>query len=368
MFKQDGINPQTAYIKTAPMQYVNKVGILQESGKYISRWGKRALISGGNKALSAIESQLCESLDSNGINWSKHIFIGECCNENIEIIIKKARDMEADIIIGVGGGKAIDSAKAAAEECGISLVCIPTIAATCAAASGISVVYYKSGEFEKDIYLTRTADLVLVDPVTITNAPVEYLQSGILDSISKWYESNAAIKSLKTPDVFTLTSVYTARLINEIMEKEASDAIEQVKEKKVNDTLLHVIDLNIYLAGVAQGMGQVSTRGAAAHSIHGGLSVLEESHKILHGFKVGYGIIVQLFMEGVELEKINKVVEFFRKLNLEPSLKGLKLPSDKDTMLAVARKAVKDPIMKRMPFFVDEDVVVKAMEEVEGNV
>jgi glycerol dehydrogenase len=93
--------------------------------------------------------------------------------------------------------------------------------------------------------------------------------------------------------------------------------------------------------------------------------VIPQSHAILHGYKVGYGIIVQLFMEKVEVEEIRQVVDFFRKLDLDPSFKGLGLPFAKDLIKQVAEKSFLSDPMKNMPFMVKAEQVITAMEQVE---
>lgn len=359
------INPQTDYTLTAPVQYINRRNILDDCGDFILKWGKKAVISGGKRAYESIGSSLFDSLDRSGIKWQKYPFAGECCDENISFILEKVKEFGADIIIGVGGGKSLDTAKAAAEMCNLPVVCIPTIAATCAASSALSVVYNSKGEFTRDYYLTKNANLVLVDSDVIAKAPVEYFISGVLDSISKWYEGDAALSGIKEPDIFTISAVKLAYLLNETMESKATKAIQSVRNGEVCYSMMAVTDLNIYTAGVIQSLGQASVRAAAAHSIHNGLSVIHESHNILHGLKVGYGIVVQLFMLDFPLDEIARVIRFFRELELEPSFKGLNLPFEENIIRNVAERSVIDPSMIRMPYKVGAEHVISGMKKLE---
>jgi glycerol dehydrogenase len=155
-----------------------------------------------------------------------------------------------------------------------------------------------------------------------------------------------------------------AELLNAIMEKEAVNAVQAVKQQQISNAVTKITDLNIYLAAMIQSIGK-KTRGAAAHAIHAGLSVIPESHVILHGYKVGYGIVAQLFMEKVDLAKIGQVVNFFRQLDLEPSFKGLGLPFEADLLREVAEKAILSDTMKNMPFEVRPEEVIAAIEQVE---
>ncbi len=361
------LNPQTAYLQTAPAQYVNEKDILLKSGAYISRWGKKALISGGVKALKSVEDKLFPSLNKSNIYWKKHVFKGECSDENISIIIRKAEEIEADVIIGVGGGKALDSAKTAAETYKVPIVCTPTIAATCAAASAFSVIYTPEGEFKRDNFLTTNPNLVLIDPDVVANAPVEYLKSGIFDALSKWYEGQAVLSGIKNPDLFTISAMKLAEILYKNMKEKARSAVELVEKNQVGDSLKEVIDLNIYLTGVIQSLGQTTSRGAAAHAIHNGLTLMEESHDLLHGVKVAYGIIIQLLLEKKSTEEFQEVLSFFKELGLNPSLKGLGLPFDKELLTKVAKKAADDTVMKNMPFVIEPGMIIAAIIDLESR-
>ena len=86
------LDPKMAHLKIAPAQYVNEKAILEKSGLYIMEWGKKVLISGGEKALHSLNGRLEESLRKLGINFHVHRFKGECCDENISKIINSFQD------------------------------------------------------------------------------------------------------------------------------------------------------------------------------------------------------------------------------------------------------------------------------------
>jgi glycerol dehydrogenase len=358
------IDPNVDYLLTAPVQYISGPNTLDDCGRFIAKWGRNFLVSGGQRALKSVESKLFPALETDRIKFAINLFHGECSETNIAVLVEKVRSLELDAIIGVGGGKSLDTAKRAAEICDVPVICIPTIAATCAAASVLAVIYTDEGVHQKDHYLEKNPDLVLVDTEIIANAPVQYFESGILDSLSKWYEGKAAFKGIANPDIFAMSALKLAELLNAIMEAKAADAVQAVKRRQAAMEVAQITDLNIYLAAVIQSIGK-KTRGAAAHAIHAGLSVIPESHAILHGYKVGYGIVALLFMEKTEINEIRRVVNFFRQLDLEPSCKGLGLPFEADLIKQVAEKSVLSDPMKNMPFEVKAEHVMAAMEQVE---
>ncbi|HXW13415.1 MAG TPA: iron-containing alcohol dehydrogenase family protein [Terriglobia bacterium] len=363
--KKKGMPSPPTFVRTGPAQYVNRAGILSKAGDCIAPWGRRALISGGQKALAASEKSLIKSLDKAGIKWRKHLFTGECSPANIAKIKGKAHDLKADLIIGVGGGKSLDTAKQAATELGRPAVCIPTIAATCAATTALSVIYNDRGEFQGTCVHARNPALILVDPEIITRSPGMYLRAGILDSLAKWFEGRSVWPSVQNLDVPSAAAFQLADVLYKGHKKYAIDAVRLNAEHRVEDSLIKTLDLVILLTGMIQTLAKGTLFTAIAHPLHNGLTLIEESHQILHGLKVGYGIMVQLCVEKCPKKEFDEVLSFFRQLGLEPSLKGLNLPSDHELILRVAEKAANDPGFGPLNYSVNKFVIASAMEKLE---
>jgi glycerol dehydrogenase len=331
-------HPPVSFVRSGPAQYVQRAGILRKAGDCIAPWGNRALISGGKNALAAAEEPLIKSLEKKGLAWRKHVFTGECSLANIARIKGKAQAFKANIIIGVGGGKSLDAAKQAASDLGLPMVCIPTIAATCAATSAVSVIYYDRGEFQKNLSNTRNPSVVLVDPEIIARSPVIYLRSGILDSLAKWYEGRAVVPRVQNPDVQALAAFQLARGLYEGHRKDAAEAVRLNVEHRVEGPLIRTIDRAIFLTGLIQTLARGSLFFGIAHSLHHAMTIMKESHGVLHGLKVGYGIIVQIRVEKCPQNEFDDVLAFFRELGLEPTFKGLNLPFDRKVVLSIADK------------------------------
>ena len=301
-----------SFVRTGPSQYVNRPGILSVAGECIAPWGNRALISGGVKALAASEKALTKSLDKAGIPWRKLLFTGESSPANIARIKRNAQDHRANVIIGVGGGKSLDAAKQAATELGLPAVCIPTIAATCSATTALSVIYDDHGEFQRVCVQPRNPSLVLVDPVIITRSPGIYLRAGILDSLAKWYEGRAVMPMVPNPDVPSAAAFQLAEVLYQGHKKYAIEAVRLNAQRRVDDSLVQTLDIVIHLTGVIQTLGKGTLFTGLAHPVHNGLTLMKESHHVLHGLKVGYGIMVQLCVEKCPKKEFEDVLAFFR--------------------------------------------------------
>ncbi len=361
----DRISVPKQLMQVSAIQYRNLAAMDEQTGEQIAAWGETALVSGGERALQAAAAPLELALARGGVRSAPHIFKGECCRDNIAAIATRAREAGADLIIGVGGGKALDAAKAAAWAIGRPVVCIPTIAATCAAVTPLSITYTPDGVFDRALYLPSPPHLVLADSAVIAAAPGRYLASGIFDALAKWYEGRAVYQGIADPHVFTSAALRLAEVLNEEMERKAVKALRQVRGGAAGEELRQVVDLNVYLTGIIQGLGLFTLRGGAAHAIHNGLTVLPQSHRLLHGFKVAYGIVAQQLLEGKSAESIQSTIAFFRSLGFDPNLKRLGLPADPPSLRRVAVMACADEAMVKMPFPVEEKVLVSAMQQLE---
>ena len=92
------------------------------------------------------------------------------------------------------GGKAIDTAKIAADRAGLPAIIIPTIASTDAPCSGCAVIYSKDGVFDSVCYQKSNPAAVLVDVAVIAAAPTRFLVAGMGDALSTWFEASSCAK------------------------------------------------------------------------------------------------------------------------------------------------------------------------------
>jgi glycerol dehydrogenase len=98
-------------------------------------------------------------------------FGGECCETELARVAEIIRKHQVDVIVGMGGGKTIDTAKIAADRANIPVIVVPTIASTDAPCSGCAVIYSDAGVFESVFYQKRNPAAVLVDEWIIATAP-----------------------------------------------------------------------------------------------------------------------------------------------------------------------------------------------------
>ena len=129
------------YNKSGPARYCNKEDVWKEAGEQLKAFGNRAVVSGGTRSRASIKDKLFPVLEESGIEYIVNEFSGESSMNNVRKLLDMCEGFKPDFIIGTGGGKALDTAKYAAELHGVPVVTVPTIAATCAASSSQIIVY-----------------------------------------------------------------------------------------------------------------------------------------------------------------------------------------------------------------------------------
>ena len=122
-------------------------------------------------------------------------FNGEASDNEINRVVSLAEENGCDLVIGLGGGKTIDSAKAIADLLQSPVVIAPTIASTDAPVSALSVIYTDEGAFARYIFYSKNPELVLVDSKVISQAPKRLLASGIADGLATWVEARAVMQA-----------------------------------------------------------------------------------------------------------------------------------------------------------------------------
>ncbi|MEF3330225.1 glycerol dehydrogenase [Oceanobacillus oncorhynchi] len=312
-------------IFTSPSKYVQGKGALNELGKYVEAVGKKPLIISDEVVWKITEETVESSLKDVNIDFHFVPFNGEASITEISRIAEEGNKAEADFIIGVGGGKTLDTAKAVADELEVSVVIVPSTASTDAPTSALSVIYNDEGVFESYKFYNKNPELVLVDTKVVAGAPARLFASGIADAMATWVEARATIKSNGEAMAGGKTSI-AARAIAEACEKTlfayGKAAYKAVEKNLVTKQVEAVVEANTLLSGLGFESGGL----AAAHAIHNGFTVLDgDIHHLTHGEKVAYGTLTQLVLELHPEQEIQKYIDFYQLLGLPTSLEEMHL-------------------------------------------
>ncbi|ELY2040303.1 oxidoreductase [Enterobacter cloacae complex sp. RIVM_C039474] len=281
----------------------------------------RAVWIYGERAIEGARAFLPESFHTPG---AKHLLFKGHCSERDVTDLVTASGNNASVVIGVGGGALLDTTKAVARRLGVPVVAIPTIAATCAAWTPLSVWYNDAGQALQFEVFDDANFLVLVEPHIILNAPAEYLLAGIGDTLAKWYE---AVVLAPQPEHLPLTvrlGINGALAICDVLLSRSEEALADQQRGEATQAFRDVVDAIIAGGGMVGGLGERYTRVAAAHAVHNGLTVLPQTEKYLHGIKVAYGILVQSALLGQD-DVLAELVAAYQRFTLPTTLRELEV-------------------------------------------
>lgn len=352
-----------APLTIAPAQVLRGRGLLAQVGSAIARFGQRPLVIGGNCTLAAIQPQLQPALECEKLQTVWMTYSPDCSETTLATLTQAADQHHADVVIGIGGGKALDTAKLVAFQHHLPVVTIPTSAATCAAWTALSNVYSEQGAFQYDVALGRCPDLLVLDYDLVQTAPRRTLVAGIGDAIAKWYE--ASVSSGHSEQSLLIAAVQQARVLRDLLFQKAAIALQEPG----GQTWQEVVDATVLLAGVIGGLGGAQCRTVAAHAVHNGLTHLLASHGTLHGEKVAYGILVQLRLEeivqGNQLAATarQQLLKFYSEIGLPQSLDdlGLATVSIAELQQAATIACAAHSDIHRLPFTVEPAQLMAAM-------
>jgi glycerol dehydrogenase len=293
-------------------------------------------------------------------------FPGEVTRATIDGLTAIARQQGSDVIIGLGGGKALDTAKGVALALGSTMISVPTIAATDAPASFAIAVYDDHHLLTEILKMPRNPDLLLVDTQVIAQAPVRFLVAGIGDAISKRFEAEACTRAgaemlMGGPSTHTGRAI--ANTCYQLIREHAIPAVAAVKNKQSDEHVEALIEATVLLSTLAFENGGLSL----SHAIAKGIPLVARAAGSLHGEHVAYGLLVHLTIEGREPAFIAELIGFYRQINLPWRLAhlGIDNPSDEE-IATIADIAMTSPSVKRFERQLNAKDLAQAIRAVEA--
>lgn len=320
-----------------PGKYIQGNGALSELPALIGLLGKQGAILASPSAAGKVSSGV--DIDQGNHAIPIETFHGECCENELKRVSSFIAKMHADVLVGAGGGKTIDTAKIAADRAGIPVVVVPTVASTDAPCSGCAVVYTDDGIFVSVLYQKTNPAVVLVDTGIIAAAPTRFLVAGMGDALSTWFEARSCERTRSVNECggySTAAGLAIAKLCYETLLTDGVAAKLANDRHSVTPSLEHIIEANTLLSGI----GFESAGLASAHSIHNGLTALTETHSFYHGEKVAFGVVVGLQLTAAPKEEIDTVLTFCEQVGLPTTLADIGLGSaSREQLMKAAEKA-----------------------------
>lgn len=348
----------------APQRYIQGEGVIGRLGELIGYLGARFFIFGDSVVLPLVRDQIKAGLRKSGKETRFDLFGGESSRAEVDRISETIKKNSCDVVVGVGGGKAADTAKATSMSCRIPVVILPTIASTDAPTSRIIAIYDENHRLVEVLRMDRNPDAVVVDTGLIAKAPVRFLVSGMGDALSTRFEAEICATT-KSANFFggggCESALILSRACYDLIRQYGPAAKKSVQQHCVSEALDKVVEANIFMSGVGFESGGL----AAAHAIHAGFTMVEEMNGALHGEKVAVGLLAQFVMERRTEAFIEEIIGFYREIGLPSTLAGLGMHSITEEKLdLIAERACRpNTYMFNMPIPISKTLVKSAIRE-----
>ena len=340
----------------APLKYIQGANALKHFYENIKEFGNNYLFICSNSAYKSTHDLIEESFKDSKTKRIYQIFGGISSVGEINKMREIVRNEKIDVVVGVGGGSAIDTSKATAYYEKKRIAIIPTVCATDAPCTGLSVIYNDDHTFNSYLFYPNNPDFVLVDSLVIANAPTKFLVAGMGDALGTYFEARECYKtsslSLENGGI-TLSSLALCKLCYETLLKCGKEAKISCDNHLVTPELEAIIEANTYLSGVGADNGGL----CVAHSFYNGVSSLGKK-TAMHGCCVAYGTLVQLVLENNDKEEFNTVREFMHSVGLPLILEEVGITKEDVHKVAVASCADGESIHN-----FSGDVSVKELED-----
>jgi glycerol dehydrogenase len=348
----------------SPSRYTQGSNATLSLGKEMATLGLDGpvLILAGKSAINSLSDTWRVTFEEAGFAYQVCRFGGECAIAEIERVKRQASEQNARVIVGAGGGKVLDAARAVAAEMNLPVVNCPTVASSDAPCSALSVVYNEDGSFLQYRIYGKNPDLVLVDTQVIAKSPPRLLSAGMGDALATWFEAKTCVEGNVTNmrgGASSQSALSLAELCYRILLRDGADALAALQNQSPTPALERLVEANTLLSG----LGFESSGLAAAHAVHNGLTAVRETRPFFHGEKVAYGVLVQLILKKKAQSLLEEVLRFATQVGLPTTLGAIGLESMTEDMLEqiAARSTAPGETIHNEPFAVEPRMVAQAI-------
>ncbi|WP_455268926.1 iron-containing alcohol dehydrogenase family protein [Rahnella aceris] len=347
-----------------PASVLRGRGAIKHLGAMCGRLGQRAMLVGGKRAIASVEEKVADQLEQQMVSYlGSEIFNGVCCQEEINRLADVFRTQGVEVIIATGGGKALDTAKAAGVACNIPVVTLPSIAGTCSAVTSLAFRYHQDGEFRDMMPLPCGPAAVVIDADLLATAPLQWLSAGIGDTLAKWYEYRA-ISDLNQLTGLAGVARTNSELCYTLIEHFAADACFAVHDGKANNALEQVLDAIFLYAGLTSVMSNGAHTGAS-HALYEGFTACPKTRHIPHGLLVGYSNLCLLALENRSDDELLTAIALARDSAIPTQLAHIATGLTEQDLAVIIDRSLSTPDMANMPMDITFEYVRRGIERVE---
>ena len=345
-------------------------GIYARFPEFCRDLGSRFVVVGGVTAMEKGLPSLAASIRDSGMTLLGALpFGGACTLSAMHRLADEIAPLTPDFIVGMGGGKAIDTAKGVADLLKKPLVSLPTLVSNCAPITALSVVYREDGPFDRFVFYDAPPALTLVDLELAANAPSKYFRAGMGDTLAKHLESTFSARGDKlgvSMDHMSAIGVALSSTCYDPILQHGRAALDEVHRREAGSAMEICARSVIVSAGLVSLMANDDYNCALAHAVCYGLQHFAHvEENCLHGDLVAYGALVQLVLDG-QMEKARSLRAFLMSIGTPVTLREMDVPLEREALADCLIEATTGPDMAHIPYPITQDMVYEAMKRVEN--
>ena len=328
----------------SPSRYIQGPNLMNDLEKFTRVYGLRVAAVIDQLFFEKLTAELKARFAGTGSEIETVVYNSEVTERQIDETTEKLKPFAPTVVVGIGGGKTLDTAKAVADNFNAPVVICPTSASTDAPTSALSVIYKESGEHSHARHYPANPNLVLMDTTIIAKAPIRFLVSGMGDALATVFEARANdladhgnyINEAQGPFRRPKTAMIVAQACYDTLMECGVQAKIAAEKGLVTEAVENIIECNTLMSG----LGFENTGCAGAHSVGDGITGLPAGAKSLHGERVAFGTICQLVAEGASRALIEEVVSFCLDVGLPVTLEDLWVEKTPENLKVIAETSM----------------------------
>jgi len=313
-----------------PKKVVVGSEVLSRAGRYFRGvYGggvREVLVVLGSNIYRKVYPVFREALESEGFELS-HVIVSDASVDTAERVATAAKESQAEVIVGLGGGRSIDLAKYASKVAGRSFASVPTVASH----DGITSPFASLKGFDRPVSKkARPPDIILIDVDVVVQAPRRYNMAGFGDLIGKFtsvrdWKLAHKLKGEYYGEYAASLALLSARHVSAYYREIALQTREGIR------VLLEAL----VSSGVAMGIAGSTRPASGSEHLFAHALTMVSGKNLLHGEVVGVGTIMMAYLHGLKWQKIRALL---KRVGLPVNASGLGV-TDEEIIEALVRAA-----------------------------
>lgn len=311
-------------------RYLQGPGAITHLPEMTERLGRTAIMFLGSHFYDREVGRIRALFSDSGTVISFHKVSGHGTAPDVEAFkaLIAREPVSPEVVIGLGGGKTLDTVRIAAAQLDLRMILVPTSAATNAATSGLSVLYDEAGG-AKTVYLRHNPDGILVDTEYVAQGSARMLAAGFADSLATYFEAR---NNWLANNINTVMPGYRRTLCGKAIAAACLETLLQNGEAAFraaqSGLRTEAFEDTVEAINLLSGLGWENNGCSITHAMTPALSVLPETREKMHGECVAFCLLVQLVLDREPSERFQEVYRLCRTLGLPVSLRELGIPQD----------------------------------------